>query len=158
MADINFDYCCPIILELEGGYVNDPADPGGETNYGISKRQYPNLDIANMTEAQATAIYQKDYWLANNCGQMPAHLDLWYFNACVMSGGQTAVKTLQQMLGGGVQVDGIFGQQTLTALKLFPSTGYHKYLTLYISHLETLPNWLNYKNGWTDRLFQIAAL
>jgi lysozyme family protein len=158
MADINFDYCCPIILELEGGYVNDPNDPGGETNYGISKRQYPNLDIANMTEAQATAIYQQDYWLANNCGQMPAHLDLWYFNACVMSGGQTAVKTLQQMLGGGVQVDGIFGQQTLAALKLFPSTGYHKYLTLYIGHLETLPGWLNYKNGWTDRLFQIAAL
>ncbi len=49
------------ILEREGGYVNDPADPGGETNFGISKRAYPNVDIKNLTREGAIAIYQRDY-------------------------------------------------------------------------------------------------
>lgn len=51
------------LIELEGGYVNDPADPGGETKYGISKRSYPHLDIRNLTVEQATEIYQRD-WVA----------------------------------------------------------------------------------------------
>ena len=156
MCNINFDYCVPFILELEGGYVNDPSDPGGETNFGISKASYPNLDIANLTEAQASAIYYQDYWLKWQCGQMPAHLDLWYFNACVMSGGSEAVKLLQQLVG--VPVDGVFGPQTLTALRSFDTTRYHEYLTLHLQHLEGLGVWANYGKGWTNRLFFIAAL
>ena len=58
----SFDLAIPIVLENEGGYVNDPADPGGETKYGISKRSYPALDIKNLTVEQATAIYLRDFW------------------------------------------------------------------------------------------------
>jgi lysozyme family protein len=47
----------------EGAYVNDPDDPGGETNYGISKRAYPNVDIKGMTIDKAKGLYYKDYWL-----------------------------------------------------------------------------------------------
>lgn len=50
-------------LSWEGGYVNDPGDAGGETNMGISKRSYPDLDIKNLTVEQAKAIYYADYWL-----------------------------------------------------------------------------------------------
>jgi lysozyme family protein len=156
MCNVNFDYCVPFILELEGGYVNDPNDPGGETNFGISKRAYPNLDIAGLTEASASAIYYQDYWLKWQCGQMPAHLDLWYFNACVMSGGAEAVKLLQKLIG--VTGDGVFGPATLAALKAFPASRYHEYLTLYLLHLQSLGTWGNFGKGWTNRLFFIAAL
>jgi len=49
------------IFKVEGGYVHDPRDPGGETNWGISKRSYPDLDIANLTRDEAAAIYERDY-------------------------------------------------------------------------------------------------
>ena len=49
------------------GYVNDPKDPGGETNYGISKRAYPDVDIKNLTEDGAKDIYKRDYWDKNKC-------------------------------------------------------------------------------------------
>jgi lysozyme family protein len=149
-------YCIPIILELEGGYVNDPQDPGGETKYGISKRAYPHLDIATLTEAEATTIYLNDYWTKFSCGEIPVHLDLWYFNACVMSGGVEAIKLLQELVGA--ETDGVIGNETITKLNAFPSPRYHEYLTLYINHLETLDNWGHVKNGWTNRLFYIAAL
>jgi lysozyme family protein len=50
------------VFKWEGGYVNDPNDPGGETNFGISKRSYPNVDIKNLTRQAAQEIYQRDYW------------------------------------------------------------------------------------------------
>ena len=50
-------------LDHEGGYVNDPTDPGGETNYGISKRAYPKIDIKALTKHEAVKIYYKDYWV-----------------------------------------------------------------------------------------------
>ena len=50
------------LLEVEGGYVDHPSDPGGRTNFGISQRAYPNLDIRNLTRADAIGIYERDYW------------------------------------------------------------------------------------------------
>lgn len=49
-------------LKWEGGYVNDPADPGGETKWGISKRAYPKEDIKNLTPERAAELYFRDYW------------------------------------------------------------------------------------------------
>lgn len=57
-----FDRVMAFILAEEGGYVNNPADPGGETKYGISKRAYPSEDITNLTVDRAKAIYRRDYW------------------------------------------------------------------------------------------------
>jgi lysozyme family protein len=64
MADMNteFHYWVGVVLELEGGYVDNPADPGGATKYGISQRAYPHLDIYNLTRAEAIEIYRNDYW------------------------------------------------------------------------------------------------
>ena len=58
-----FDKAMNFVGLMEGGYVNDPIDKGGETKYGISKRSYPNLDIKNLTKEQAREIYYKDFWL-----------------------------------------------------------------------------------------------
>jgi lysozyme family protein len=58
-----FDRVMAFILQEEGGYVNNPADPGGETNFGISKRAYPQVDIKLLTVDKAKEIYRRDYWL-----------------------------------------------------------------------------------------------
>lgn len=58
----DFQTAVNLVLNHEGGYVNDLADPGGETNWGISKRWHPDLDIKSLTKEQASAIYQNAYW------------------------------------------------------------------------------------------------
>jgi lysozyme family protein len=68
MAD--FAPAIKILLQNEGGYVNNPADPGGETNYGICKRSYPNEDIRNLTVERAKEIYRLDFWTPLRCGQI----------------------------------------------------------------------------------------
>jgi lysozyme family protein len=154
--DPNFSYCVQVVLEDEGGLVNDPNDPGGLTNFGISQASYPSLDIANLTEDQAAQIYYDDYWVPFNCGKLPVHLDLWFMTACVMSGGETATKILQQL--AGVTSDGIFGPLTEKAVAGLPATSQHEYLTLYAQHLMGLSDWSSFAKGWLNRLFRVAAL
>jgi lysozyme family protein len=57
-----FQTAVNLVLIHEGGYVNNPSDPGGETNWGIAKRWHVDLDIKNLTKQQASDIYQKEYW------------------------------------------------------------------------------------------------
>ena len=57
-----FELAIPITLKNEGGYCCNAADPGGETNFGLSKRSYPNLDIRHLTIEQVTEIYRRDFW------------------------------------------------------------------------------------------------
>jgi lysozyme family protein len=156
ITDPNFSYCVAIVLEDEGGYVDDPNDPGGATNFGISQTAYPSLDIANLTEDQASQIYYDDYWVPFSCGNIPIHLDLWFMTACVMSGGETATKILQQLVG--VTADGIYGPHTAQAVQNFPAASYHEYLTLYTQHLMSLSDWSSFSKGWLNRLYRIAAL
>ena len=75
-----------LILELEGGYASDPADPGGETKFGISKRSYPTLDIKGLTRSEAEDLYWRDYWLAAGCPSLAWPLALVHFDAAVNHG------------------------------------------------------------------------
>ncbi len=68
--DENFKLAVENVLFHEGGYVNNPVDPGGETKFGISKRSYPTLDIKNLTKDDAVNIYYNDYWLVNRLGEI----------------------------------------------------------------------------------------
>lgn len=111
------------ILEIEGGYDNDPKDPGGETKYGISKRSYPNEDIKNLTPERAIFIYTRDFWnplnLSSIQDQTTANL---VFRFAVNAGQIVAVKMLQECLNTfvpiipSVAVDGKLGQRTLQAI------------------------------------------
>lgn len=74
--------------------MNDPHDPGGETNFGISKRSYPNLDIRNLTADDAVRIYRQDYWLPAGCDKLPAPLALLVFDTAVNMGLGAAAKLL----------------------------------------------------------------
>ena len=108
-----FSHAIQFILQAEGGYVNDPTDRGGETNFGISKRAYPDLDIKNLSLNDAENIYFKDYWLKAKCNELPPQMAIVVFGSAVNHGVTRAIKLLQQTLK--VEVDGIIGQQTLAA-------------------------------------------
>jgi lysozyme family protein len=104
------------VLAHEGGYTFNPADPGGETKFGICKRAYPNLDIKNLTEDGAKEIYQRDYWQYD--GILNQDVATKVFDLAVNMGPPTAHRLLQMALNGvgqHVTVDGVLGTQTLTA-------------------------------------------
>jgi hypothetical protein len=79
-----------LIDNWEGGYVDDPADPGGETNMGISKRSYPNEDIKNLTRDRAIEIYYRDFWVKPGIDSIAEDFRAKVFNMGVLMGPQTA--------------------------------------------------------------------
>jgi lysozyme family protein len=126
----NFDRAFEETLEYEGGYVNDPDDPGGETKFGISKRQYPDLDIPNLTLEQAKEIYYRDYWQALlldyfNGSRAGERVAREIFDTAVNLGvrgaayiAQRAVNFLSQgdLRGEKITEDGMMGPITLAAI------------------------------------------
>jgi lysozyme family protein len=108
-----FERAVAIVLAYEGGFVDDPRDAGGATNFGISQRAYPELDIAALTEDQAKAIYHRDYWEPIQGDALPAPLAIMTFDAAVNMGVGTAVRQLQTVLG--CEVDGGMGPVTCGA-------------------------------------------
>lgn len=91
-----FDAAFQIVVGIEAGYVNDPQDRGGETKYGVSKRAYPELDIQNLTLAEAKAIYLRDYWERAGCNLLSWERALCVFDCSVNQGVGTARTLLQQ--------------------------------------------------------------
>jgi hypothetical protein len=111
-----FDEIIDITLEHEGGYVHDPNDLGGETNFGIAGRFYPDVDIKNLTKDGAKEIYRKDYWDKNKIDDVSDGLKHIYFDMCVNQGRGTAVKILQRAIngkGGDLTVGNDFRQISL---------------------------------------------
>lgn len=82
----NWTSAIAFVLQWEGGYVNNPADPGGETRFGIAKRSHPNVDIANLTPAQAIEIYRAEYWTPIVGDSLPAGVDLFALDTAVNCG------------------------------------------------------------------------
>jgi lysozyme family protein len=109
---MTFDHAVELIFKHEGGYVNHPDDPGGETNYGISKRAYPDLDIAHLSKHDAAVIYKEDYWDKIRGDDLPYPLALATFDAAVNSGVRRASKWLQYAVGAK-PTDGIVGNITV---------------------------------------------
>jgi lysozyme family protein len=153
----NFDACVKQLLSHEGGYVNDPRDPGGETNRGISKRAYPHENIREMTEARARFLYRRDYWDANRCDELPSGIDHIVFDAAVNSGRIRAGKWLQQALG--ISADGIIGPATIAqARKQYAPAVIERAAGFRMVFLRGLPTWDHYKTGWTRRVDAVRKL
>lgn len=151
-----FAHCVDVVLHHEGGYVNDPRDPGGETRWGISKRAYPSLDIAKLSREDAIEIYRRDYWMPLRCDDLPAGVALVAFDCAVNQGVGFAARCLQQALG--VTVDRVIGPQTIGAAaranqgELINEMAAHRGV-----RYGGNPNVPVYGLGWFRRLFDITA-
>lgn len=86
----NFEVAMAFVRKWEGGYVNDPDDPGGETKYGISKRAYPKEDIKNLTRERAEFLYKRDYWDPLDLDKYPQDKAVVLFNVAVNMGRERA--------------------------------------------------------------------
>lgn len=150
----NFERALAILGPIEGGYVNDPADPGGETIYGISRRAHPEAwRLGPPSKEEAAAIYKSEYWDAVGGDLLPWPINLLTFDFAVNSGSHRAVAELQQNLN--VPADGIVGPKTVVAaLKM---VGNKEFVALLLADralfMESLAGWARYKRGWLKRLF-----
>jgi lysozyme family protein len=106
------------VLADEGSYTVGIGDSGGPTKFGISQRQYPELNIAGLTRAQAAAIYYRDWWLRFDFGALPEAIGAKLFNLAINMGPREATLCLQRALracGSAVGEDGALGAQTRSA-------------------------------------------
>lgn len=110
----NFEKAFTLLIGEEGGYVNHPRDPGGETKYGIAKRYHPHVDIKALTLDGAKAIYWEQYWMPSGAALLPWPIAFVLFDAVVNMGLHTATQLLQEALGE--VPDGKRGPRTNAAL------------------------------------------
>ena len=154
-----FDEIIEVVLEHEGGYVNDPKDLGGETKYGITKRFYPDVDIKNLTIEQATDIFKSDYWDKNKVESLPQNLWHIYFDMCVNMGKRTAVKVLQRAAvnkGRDIEVDGGLGPMTIGALKGVELDRVRAFrVKYYVDLITARPEQEKFYLGWFRRATEV---
>ena len=151
MAVSAFHEAFETVIGNEGGYVDDPRDPGGETKYGISKRSYPGLVIAEVTMAQAKEIYYRDFWLPLQGDDLPIDIAIETFDAAANHGVYQATKLLQRALG--VPDDGIIGPVTLAAAaKCPPAKFIARFNAERLFFYTDLENWPHHGKGWARRV------
>lgn len=149
--------------DIEGTFSKDPDDDGnwtggekdkGElkgTKYGVSAASYPDLDIANLSVGDVTAIYRRDFWDRCRCDQFPSPIAIVLFDSAVNQGPSAAIRMLQQELG--VKVDGVIGPKTISAAV---SSDLKKILPFFVGargwRYATTKNVQKNGRGWFRRL------
>lgn len=150
---MNFDQAFDRLMGHEGGYVNLPSDPGGETQWGISKRSYPDLDIKALTREDAKAIYLRDFWQRGRMDELDPAIAFQVFDIAVNSGIETAVRMLQR--AAGVADDGHIGPVTIAAIKARSVTDILMLLTAErLDFWRKLSTWPTFGKGWAGRAAQ----
>lgn len=162
MYSQKFEKAFQELIEHEGGYVNDPHDPGGETKYGICKRSYPNLNIKELTLEEAKKIYHRDFWKRGKFEDVPdKNVAIKLFDLSVNMGTKTTTIILQRALravGISVVEDGVWGPRTqlgiisanpihlLAALKS-ETAGYYRLIA------QKSPTQQKFLSGWLNRAY-----
>jgi lysozyme family protein len=155
---MTFAACMPVIFASEGGYVCDPADPGGATNLGVTiavlsaHRGHPCTpdDVRALQMPEAAEIYQGDYYNPAHCPDLPPGIDLVVFDAAVNNGVGRAIKLLQAAVG--VASDGHFGPATLAAVKASsPREAINRFHDLHADFYAGLPTFWKFGKGWDAR-------
>ncbi len=162
MAQRNWQACLTAILNEEGGFADNPGDPGGATNMGITRKTLSawrgepvsREDVMMLEKNEAARIYREKFWMAIEGDDLPDGLDLVMFDDGVLSGPRTAIRDLQQALG--VRVDGLMGPVTRAALLAQPVTEIISLLqAARLVRLKTLPHFVLFGRGWSRRLQRI---
>lgn len=159
MAEWTYDEALKSVLSHEGGYTNDPHDPGGPTNFGITifdarmywKHDATARDVASMPLSVAKGIYKSKYWDKVRGDELPAGVDFAVFDFGVNSGVSRAVKYLQGI--AGVPADGVIGPVTLGAIRdLPPGQIINKLFDRRLNFLQRLRTWRFFGRGWGRRV------
>lgn len=160
---ITFDEAFRRLIGHEGGYSNDRRDPGNwtggkvgvgilkGTKFGLAANTYSNLDIKNLTLAQAKAIYKKDWWDKLGADGMHSAIVFQLWDFAINAGRNRAIKELQQAVG--VPADGIIGPQTLAAVNAYDLNDVILSLTAErLKFYTSLGTFKTYGKGWTNRV------
>lgn len=158
----NYELSLKLVLEHEGGYTNDPHDPGGPTNWGITiydaraywKKDATAGDVKSMPLSVAKDIYRAKYWDAMECDDLPSGVDFVVFDYGVNSGISRSVKVLQNLTGA--KADGHIGPLTIVASKTVKATKLiDEICDERMKFLQGLGIWKIYKKGWTRRVTEV---
>ena len=161
-----FEAALAHVLEMEGGWTNDPYDPGGPTNLGITlsvfaawkgltltdaNRQALMEELKRLDAAAVRPIYRERYWNPSRAGDLPAALAVMHFDAAVNHGVSGAARMLQQALG--VSVDGKIGPQTLAAAHGQPvAEVIDRYADIRRARYRSLSHFWRFGRGWLRRV------
>lgn len=162
----NFQAALARILVYEGGKVNNPKDPGGKTNFGITQTTYnawkrslgqTEADVYNITSAEVATIYKDEYWNRIEGDKLPSGLDLAVFDSAVNSGVGTAARWLQATLG--TEIDGVIGSKTLAALTTSNTENViNEMLQRRLGALQRLTTWSTFGKGWEARISNLEKI
>jgi lysozyme family protein len=144
---MNFDDAFKRLIGHEGGYSNHSKDPGGETQYGISKRQYPHLDIAALTLDDAKQIYKRDYWDKVRGDDLPYPIAFELFDAAVNHGVRRAIDFAHEAVG--VEPSG-----TLSAAVFLSDSDLfiRRFNGVRLEFFTNLRTWPDFGRGWARRV------
>jgi lysozyme family protein len=163
--DANFDVAVALVFEIEGGYVDNPLDPGGATNMGITLATLTawrgsavsKAEVQALTKDEATAIYGGFYWNATHCSLLPAGLDVLVFDGAVNLGQGRSAKQLQKVVG--TEQDGSIGPLTRAAAeKVNVLMGIEALVTVRTEFYKSLPAFPTFGKGWLNRTATVRAL
>lgn len=168
MSATNFDNCLNVILHHEGGFSNHPADPGGVTNLGVTKKAYEAYvgrtvtvnEMKALTVSKVKPFYKTQYWDKVKCDQLPPGLDLCVFDFAVNAGVSRAARLLQRMVGS--LEDGQIGPVTLKRIAdAVAAKGVDSLITSYQnmrqSYYESLSTYRVFGKGWSRRVKEVEA-
>lgn len=153
-------------LAFEGGYVNNPLDSGGATNYGITQKTYdgwrtttgqPQRPVDDIGDIEVQAIYLENYWTPCHCDDLPEPLSHLVFDMAVNCGPWNAKLSLQQAVS--VRQDGVIGPATVQAVNATPNVAlkFLKRRGAYVSEIvQSRPMQAVFLPGWLNRILDQA--
>ena len=160
----NFERCLALVLKSEGGFVNNPADPGGMTNLGVTRavyevfvnREVDEHEMRSLTAEDVTPLYRHNYWDRVVGDQLPVGVDYCVFDCAVNSGPLQSVKFLQRALN--VVADGILGEHTLNAASQRDAAELvEQFCQERLQFMQSLSTWPKFGNGWQRRVNEVQA-
>lgn len=162
--DRNFARALSLVLKSEGGWADNPADPGGATMKGVTianfrryvKADATKDDLRHITDAQVATVYRRFYWDAVLGAELPDGVDYAVFDFAVNSGPGRAAKYLQGV--AGVAQDGRIGPATIAAVKAKPAgLVIDDLCDARLAFLKRLPTWGTFGLGWASRVKSVRS-
>ena len=160
----NWQKSLNLVLQSEGGYSDDPKDPGGRTNLGVTQsvweswvgRASNEKEMRNLSIEDVTPLYKRKYWDACSCDLLPNGLDYLVFDFAVNAGVGRSLKTLQSCVDA--TMDGQIGKNTLGAVSTFPvEVVIFKFSDEKVRFYKSLPTFSEFGKGWLNRVEEVKT-